>query len=335
MKKKILIIGGSGFIGHNLSIFLKKKNFHVNVIDNYKVNNLKSIKSEHKDISKIKIYKNFLNERLKLLKKNKINILKVDAKNLDKLKKIFLEIKPHIVIHLAAVSHADRSNKDPNRTFENSVLTLQNSLESSRIINPHFIFFSSSMVYGDFKKKSVKESAVCNPKGIYGTLKYCSELMIKSYSDVFGLKYTIVRPSALYGERCISSRVGQIFLEKSIKKEVITINGDGTDKLDFTYINDLMYGVYKIIITKKSLNQIFNITYGHSRKISEMLNLVKKNFKNVKVNYIKRDKLVPKRGTLSIAKAKKLLGYKSNFPLEKGFLRYIKWYKTKKKIFDI
>ena len=191
------------------------------------------------------------------------------------------------------------------------------------------------MVYGDFKKKSVKESAVCNPKGIYGTLKYCSELMIKSYSDVFGLKYTIVRPSALYGERCISSRVGQIFLEKSIKKEVITINGDGTDKLDFTYINDLMYGVYKIIITKKSLNQIFNITYGHSRKISEMLNLVKKNFKNVKVNYIKRDKLVPKRGTLSIAKAKKLLGYKSNFPLEKGFLRYIKWYKTKKKIFDI
>ena len=51
--------------------------------------------------------------------------------------------------------------------------------------------------------------------------------------------------------------------------------------------------------------------------------------------YIKRDKLVPKRGTLSNVKAKKLLGYKSNFPLEKGFLRYIKWYKTKNKIFDI
>ena len=335
MKKKILIIGGCGFIGHNLSIFLKKKNFHVDVVDNYGVNNLKSIKSEHKDINKIKIYNNFLNERLKLLKKNKINIIKADAKNLDKLKRIFLKIKPHVVIHLAAVSHADRSNKNPNHTFENSVLTLKNSLESSRKINPHFIFFSSSMVYGDFKSKSVNENAKCNPKGIYGTLKYCSELMIKSYSEVFGLKYTIVRPSALYGERCISSRVGQIFLEKSIKNEAITINGDGTDKLDFTYIDDLMYGVYKIIITKKSLNQIFNITYGHSRKISEMLNLVRKNFRDVKVNYIKRDKLVPKRGTLSNAKAKKLIGYKSSFPLEKGFLNYIKWYKTKNKIFDI
>ena len=124
MKKKILIVGGAGFIGHNLSIFLKKKNFQVDVVDNYGVNNLKSIKSEHKDINKIKIYNNFLNERLKLLKKNKINIIKVDAKNLDKLKRIFLKIKPHVVIHLAAVSHADRSNKNPSHTFENSVLTV-------------------------------------------------------------------------------------------------------------------------------------------------------------------------------------------------------------------
>ena len=335
MKKKNINNWWKWFYWSQFVNFFKKKNFHVDVVDNYGVNNLKSIKSEHKDINKIKIYNNFLNERLKLLKKNKINIIKADAKNLDKLKRIFLKIKPHVVIHLAAVSHADRSNKNPNHTFENSVLTLKNSLESSRKINPHFIFFSSSMVYGDFKSKSVNENAKCNPKGIYGTLKYCSELMIKSYSEVFGLKYTIVRPSALYGERCISSRVGQIFLEKTIKNEAITINGDGTDKLDFTYIDDLMYGVYKIIITKKSLNQIFNITYGHSRKISEMLNLVRKNFKDVKVNYIKRDKLVPKRGTLSNAKAKKLLEYKSNFPLEKGFLRYIKWYKTKNKIFDI
>ena len=333
MKKKILIIGGCGFIGHNLSIYLKKKNFHVDVVDNFGVNNLKSIKFEHKDSNKIKVYNNFLKERLKLLKRNKIKVTNVDAKNLDKLKKIFLKIKPQVVIHLAAVSHADRSNRNPNRTFENSVLTLQNSLESSRVINPHFIFFSSSMVYGNFKTKSVNENTSCNPKGIYGTLKYCSELIIKSYSEVFDLKFTIVRPSALYGERCISSRVGQIFLEKSIKNEEIIVNGDGTDRLDFTYIDDLMQGVYRIITSKKSLNQIFNITFGHSRKISEMLNLVKENFKETKVKYKKRDKLVPKRGTLSIAKAKKLLGYKSMYPLEKGFLRYIKWYKTKKEFF--
>ncbi len=334
MKKKILIIGGCGFIGHNLSIFLKNKGFFVDIIDNLGVNNLKSIRYEHKDKKKIRIYSNFLKERLTLLKKNKIKVNNVDAKNLKELKKIFLKIKPDVVIHLAAVSHADRSNKTPNYTFKNSFITLQNSLESIRVLNSHLIFFSSSMVYGDFKKKIVNESDICKPKGIYGTLKYCSELLIKSYNQVFGLKYTIIRPSALYGERCISSRVGQIFLEKSLNNEEITVNGDGNDKLDFTYINDLMTGVYKIIQTKKSINQIFNITFGNSRKIQEVLNLVKKNFINTKVRYVKRDKLVPKRGTLSISKAKKLLGFKSQFPLEKGFSRYIQWYKSKKKLFN-
>tara|TARA_S200000501_G_C20821762_1_gene743171 strand:- start:667 stop:1683 length:1017 start_codon:yes stop_codon:yes gene_type:complete len=334
MKKKILIIGGCGFIGHNLSLFLKGKGYLVNIVDNLGVNNLKSINYEHKNKNKIKIYKNFLKERLNLLKKNSIKINNIDAKNLNMLKKIFFNIKPDVVIHLAAVSHADRSNKTPNYTFENSFITLQNTLESIRQLDSHLIFFSSSMVYGDFEKKTVNEKDICKPKGIYGTLKYCSELLIKSYSQVFGVKYTIIRPSALYGERCISSRVGQIFLEKSLNNEEITVNGNGSDKLDFTYINDLMMGVYKIIKSKNSINQIFNITYGNSRKIQEVLNLVKKNFYNTKVKYIKRDKLVPKRGTLSILKAQKLLGYKSMFPLEKGFSRYIEWYKSKKKLFN-
>ena len=330
MKKKILIIGGSGFIGHNLSIFLKKKGLDVYVIDNLGVNNLNSIKYEHRDRKKIKIYKNFLKERIILLKQNKISISKIDAKNFPNLKKYIQKIKPDVIVHLAAVSHADRSNINPKKTFDNSFVTLQNALEASRSFKPHFIFFSSSMVYGDFKKNSVNEKTSCNPKGIYGTLKYCSELLIKSYNQVFGLKYTIVRPSALYGERCISSRVGQIFLEKSIKKEEITVKGDGKEKLDFTYINDLMIGVYKIIKNKSAYNQIFNITYGHSRKISDMLNLINRNFQNVKVKYVKRDKMVPKRGTLSTLKAKKLLKFKSEYPLEKGFLNYIKWYKSKK-----
>ena len=67
------------------------------------------------------------------------------------------------------------------------------------------------MVYGNFKKQSVLEDSSCNPLGIYGALKISGEHLIKSYSNVFGIKYTIVRPSALYGERCISNRVIQIF----------------------------------------------------------------------------------------------------------------------------
>ena len=141
MKKKVLIIGGCGFIGHNLSIYLKNKNFSVDVIDNFGVNNLNSLNYENHNAKKIKIYNNFLNERLYLLKKNKIKIHKIDAKNLLKIKNIINKIKPGVIIHLAAVSHANRSNKDPQKTFDNSLVTLQNSLEASKKTNAHFIFF--------------------------------------------------------------------------------------------------------------------------------------------------------------------------------------------------
>ena len=66
------------------------------------------------------------------------------------------------------------------------------------------------MVYGNFDGREVKENDVCNPLGIYGNLKLAGEMMVKSYNQVFNIPYTIVRPSALYGERCVSRRVGQI-----------------------------------------------------------------------------------------------------------------------------
>ena len=90
------------------------------------------------------------------------------------------------------------------------------------------------MVYGDFTKIEVEELDRCDPIGIYGTLKYCGEKIVKAYNQVFNLPYTIIRPSALYGERCISRRVGQIFIENAINDHEIKIGGDGEDKLDFT-----------------------------------------------------------------------------------------------------
>ena len=75
------------------------------------------------------------------------------------------------------------------------------------------------MVYGNFKKKTVTEMDQCSPIGIYGALKLSGELLIKAYSNVYSTNYSIIRPSALYGERCISNRVIQIFLENAFEKK--------------------------------------------------------------------------------------------------------------------
>ena len=184
------------------------------------------------------------------------------------------------------------------------------------------------MVYGNFDGKDVSEETSCKPIGIYGTLKLSGELIVKAYSNVFDLPYTIIRPSALYGERCVSRRVGQIFIENAIQNLDISINGSGHEKLDFTYIDDLLQGIYKSCINKNSINQTFNITYGNSRKLSELANLIKSEFPKVKINYEGKDKFMPERGTLNINKAKKLIDYSPQFNLDIGYIKYIQWYKN-------
>ena len=324
--KKVVLVGGSGFIGHNLALYLKEKKVNAYIIDSLSINNLHSIKDE--DIKNKNLYSSILNSRIDLLKNHKIDLKLQDARDHGAMSKILNEINPDIIIHLAAVSHANKSNKDPHTTFDNSLRTLENTLDYARISKTHVIYLSSSMVYGNFDGQDVNEETNCKPIGIYGTLKLSGEHIIKAYSDVFDLPFTIIRPSALYGERCVSRRVGQIFIENAIQDLDININGSGDEKLDFTYINDLIQGIYKSCINKNSINQIFNITYGNSRKLRELADIVKSQFPNVKINYVGRDKFMPERGTLNIDKAKRLIGYSPKYNLEEGYIKYIQWYKN-------
>ena len=323
--KKILLVGGAGFIGHNLAMKLIKK-YQVKIVDSLSVNNLLSFSGEIGNYNN-KFFRSILNERLNLLSKNNIELNITDSRNYHELSNIFRDFSPDIVIHLAAVSHANKSNKNPHSTFDNSLRTLENSLDGARSVGSHFIYFSSSMVYGNFKANEVNEDTECNPIGIYGTLKYCGELIVKSYNQVFDMPYTIIRPSALYGERCVSRRVGQVFIENILHGDKIVLEGDGSDKLDFTYIEDFIQGIELCCENKNSLNQTFNITYGEGRKIRDLVDILEKNFDKVNLDHKNKDKFMPVRGKLSIEKAKKLLGYSPENPLEKGYQKYIDWYK--------
>ena len=326
-KKRILITGGMGFIGHNLALSLKKENYKVKIIDSLQINNLISLKTNPEEYPNPKISKKFLMDRLKLIKNNKIEFEKLDARDYHKLCKSVDKFNPDVLIHLAAVSHANKSNKNPHTTFDHSLRTLENALDATKNKKVHFIYFSSSMVYGNFKKSIVTEKESCRPVGVYGALKYSSEIIIKAYSQVFGIKYTIVRPSALYGERCISRRVGQIFIENLMQGKEIIINGSPKQRLDFTYVGDLISGVKIIITNKKSINETFNITFGKARKINELLDVLKNEFPKIKVFYKEKEKFVPERGTLKTDKAKKLLNFQAKNSIEEGYIKYISWYK--------
>ncbi len=326
--KRILIMGGVGFIGHNLALKIADLGGDVTVVDGLQVNSLGYYTSQYSSNTNSELYISIINERLRLLKKAKVKILINDIRDYHTVSKIISEEKPDTVVHLAAIAHANRSNKDPFSTFDHSMRTLENVLDAIRNLGVHLIFFSSSMVYGNFNNVAVKEDAYCNPIGIYGALKYGAEKLVIAYNQVFDLPYTIIRPSALYGERCVSRRVGQAFIENALKGENLTINGDGSDALDFTYIEDLVKGVILSIVNEKSINQIFNLTYGQAQKINEMADIVKSHFSGINIIYNPRDNLMPERGTLSIDKAKKLIGYNPTNSLSIGFENYIEWYKN-------
>lgn len=329
--RRIVLVGGAGFIGHNLAIKLKKLGADVFIVDGLAVNNYYYFKDNKDTIPNAELYLKIIQQRIELIRQHGIPLIEQDVREYIKLSHIISkDMDPDTLIHLAAVAHADRSNKDPYSTFDHSLRTLENSLDiarSQKLNIKHFIYFSSSMVYGNFLSGTVTEETPCEPIGIYGALKFAGEKLVIAYNQVFGLPYTIVRPSALYGERCVSRRVGQIFIESAIQGLDITISGDGLERLDFTYIDDLTEGVIKVIMNGNSKNQIFNLTYGQSRSIAEMAQILTAHFPNVKIKYLPRDKLMPRRGTLCIEKAVKFLGFSPKQPLEKGFINYINWYK--------
>ncbi len=326
--RRVLLVGGAGFIGHNLALELKRLGAMPHILDGLQVNNLLSMTSNADQVPNPDLYLRHIRERLDALKKAEIPVSVVDARDYHMLSRTVGELRPHVIVHLAAVSHASRANKNPYNTFDHSSRTLENALDAARGVAEHFVFFSSSMVYGNFAGDVVSETDPCEPIGIYGALKLGGEKIVIAYNQVFGLPYTIVRPSALYGERCVSRRVGQVFIENALDGKDIVINGDGTDRLDFTYIGDLVQGLVRVIGHEGSRNQIFNLTHGNGRSINELVGVLREHFPGINVRHEDRDRLMPERGTLNVDKARRLIGYEPSFPIETGYARYIAWYKS-------
>lgn len=326
--KKIALIGGAGFIGHNLALALSARGAVVEIIDGLQVNNLLFFTSMQDKNCNRELYLRMLNQRLDLLRETGIDLHTQDARDYHALTLILSQIKPSVIIHLAAVAHANRSNKDPYSTFDHSLRTLENALDYARGNVEQFVYLSSSMIYGNFLKEQVDEEHPLNPIGIYGALKLAGEKLVIAYQQVFNLPYTIIRPSALYGPRCVSRRVGQIFIESALAGEKLRVDGDGLEKLDFTYIDDLIDGIALCLVNPASRNQVFNLTYGQSRSIQDLVQVLRSHFPSLQIQNVERDKLMPFRGTLNVDKARTLLGYSPQNPIEAGFAKYVAWYRT-------
>ena len=110
----------------------------------------------------------------------------------------------------------------------------------------------------------------------------------------------------------------------------VKLFGGGTEKLDFTYVDDTVQGFLKAGTMKNGINQIFNITYGEARPVNFLVEILKETFPNLEIEEHERDTFMPERGTLIVDKARKLLNYNPSNPLEIGYPKYIEWYLDRK-----
>jgi nucleoside-diphosphate-sugar epimerase len=330
--QRIMLVGGAGFIGHNLALHLARYGAEVVIVDNLMVNSLiENVYTENENQTQQQAYQNFLMERYERLKGAGIILRNGDARRFDDLTMLFDEYEPTKVVHLAAIASAVEARKDPGLAFDLQLITLRNVLEICRRSHSQvnqLMFLSSSTVYGDFEEASVDESIRPRPRGIYANAKYMGERLVRTYCHSYGLGTCIIRPSALYGERCISRRVSQVFIENALVGKPLLLEGGGDGRLDFTYIQDLTEGMCRALALHKGpgRSDTYNLTYGHARTIAELAAVVKSVVPNAILEERPRQMEKPIRGTLESKLAETELGFKPEWNLERGYRQYCEWY---------
>ena len=328
----VSLVGGAGFIGHNLALALRQIGVEVQIVDNLMQNNMLANVSEMDiDDFRRQLNHNFLVQRFEMMRNTGVVMDNADARSMTDLAESLKRFQPTKIVHLSAISSAVDAKKVPGHCFDLQLVTLRNVLEFTRLFPNEVnevVFMSSSTVYGDFETETVDESVRPRPYGIYANAKFMGERLIRTYHDQYGLGVTIIRPSALYGERCISRRVSQVFIENALMGKPLYLEGGGDGRLDFTYIEDLVDGIVRSMAAAGGTgsSNTFNITFGNARTILDLANVVKSVVPNAILEERPRDQIKPIRGTLSTKRAREYLNFEPQWPLEVGYKRYCEWY---------
>lgn len=311
---KFFIIGGCGFIGSYIAKELISQGDNVVCFDAF-LNFTNPLKNNYYDALKLRL--NGIS--------NKMQIIRGDIRNKGELRSALKEHNPDTVINLAALPIANKANEFPEEATAINLNGTINILECLRELKEikRFIYTSSSFVYGDFQYSPADEKHPQTPIDIYGGTKLAGEIITKAYSNKFGIKYTIIRPSAVYGPGDANRRVSQLFVQNALKGEPLKLFNGGIEKVDFTYVTDTAHGFVLAAKSKNAVNETFNITANNGRSVKEFAEIVSKYIPKTKIIKTPTDMRRPQRGTISIKKAKKLIGYEPKYTIEKGIPKYI------------
>lgn len=329
--KKILITGAAGFIGFHVCLKLLKlgkKVIGLDNLNNYYDPNLKLA-------------------RLKILQKSKnFTFKKINLQDEKKLKKIFQNNKIEKVVNLAAQAGVRYSLINPKSYIETNLFGFFNLIDLSRKYKiKHFIYASTSSVYGLSTKMPFKESSTTDhPIQLYAATKKSNELIAHSYSYIYKLPTTGLRFFTVYGPWGRPDMALFKFTKNILSNKKIEIFNYGDHSRDFTYIDDIVQGIVKSINkipkSKKNFNflnpkladssapfTVYNIGNGRKVKLMKYISEIENYLNKVaKKNYKQLQKGDIKDTHSNLEKIKQSLGYKSKTTVKKGIKNFLKWY---------
>lgn len=336
--KTYFITGSSGFIGSNLAKRILSEEDNVLVIGLDNMNNYYDVKIKEWRLAQLNKFDNF-------------KFIKGDLADKETVENIFKEYHPNIVVNLAAQAGVRYSITNPDAYIQSNLIGFYNILECCRNYPvEHLVYASSSSVYGSNKKVPYStDDKVDNPVSLYAATKKSNELMAHSYSKLYNIQSTGLRFFTVYGPAGRPDMAYFGFTNKLINGETIKIFNYGNCKRDFTYIDDIVEGIIRVM--KKAPEKkngedglpippykIYNIGNSHPENLLDFVQILQEEL--IRAGVLPKDydfeahkELVPMQaGDVPITFAdttplERDFGFKPSTTLRDGLRKFAEWYK--------
>lgn len=318
VKSTILITGGAGFIGSNLTEYFLGLGYKVVCLDNFSTGHRHNLKD-------------FLNNP-------DFKLIEGDIRNLND---CVLGVQGvDFVLHQAALGSVPRSIKDPITTNDVNVSGFLNMLTAARDAKvKRFVYAASSSTYGDSQGLPKVEEVIGKPLSPYAITKYVNELYAEIFSKTYGLETIGLRYFNVFGRKQDPNGAYAAVIPKFVKQfmsyESPVINGDGNYSRDFTYIDNVIQ-MNELAITSQNpeaINTVYNTAFGDRNTLNDLVKYLKQylsefdsKINDVQVIYGENRAGDIPHSLASIEKAKKMLGYNPKYSLQEGLKEAVGWY---------
>jgi len=332
---KILVTGAAGFIGFHTCLKLVKQGHEVYGIDN--INDYYDPKLKFDRLNELgfnqaetKLFKN----QVQSAKFKHLRFSRIDLVDNESIENLFKQELFEVVCNLAAQAGVRYSIKKPKAYIDSNISGFLNILEGCRNHKvKHLVYASSSSVYGENKKVPFEISDnVDHPISLYAATKKSNELMAHTYGHLYGFKTTGLRFFTVYGAWGRPDMAYYLFAKAIFNDKPIKVFNNGKMERDFTYIDDIVNGVTKVIeknVDSREHYKIYNIGNNKTESLQDFITAIEQAIGKsaIKEMYPMQQGDVPKTFA-DISEIIKDFGYRPNTSINKGLKEFIKWYKN-------